>query len=54
MTHSVRLNIGLGDKSEFVVHLEMRRHFGLLYPQDNINTEFTSSKTPISVEVSCP
>lgn len=27
----------------------MRRHFGLLYPQDNVNTEFTSSKTPISM-----
>lgn len=26
----------------------MGRHFGLLYPQDNINTKFTSSKTPIS------
>lgn len=31
-----------------MLHLEMGRHFGLLYPQDNINTKFTSSKTPIS------
>ena len=26
----------------------MGRHLGLLYPPDNVNTEFTSSETPIS------
>lgn len=37
-----------GGKSESVLQLEMGRHSGLLYPQGNVDTEFSSSKTPIS------
>lgn len=49
LTYCIRLNICLGEKSEFVVHLEMGTHFfGLLYLQDNLSTEFTRSNTPSS------
>lgn len=56
LTYSIRLNIGLGGKSEFVVHLcgamwcvwRFGHAFGLLYLQDNLNTEFTRCKTPSS------
>lgn len=48
LTYGIQLNICLGNKNEFVVHLEMRRRFGLLYLPDNVTTEFMSFKAPIS------
>lgn len=56
LTYSIRLNICLGQKSESGVYLEMGRRFVLLYLQNSINLEFTSSETlflPVG-EVSCP